>query len=139
LRFDHLGCAVGGEADDCGGAYDFAGVGGGEVFLAEVESYGFVFSDLFSLEEGGVVGSVVDDEEGFRLSALGGQMEGEGVGFAGPWGFVAELEDLGSGFEEGFGGEGGGDLALGESGGVQYRIHSWDWVDGREVQVLILA
>jgi len=46
---------------------------------------------------------------------------------------VAELEDLGAGFEEGFGGEGGGDLALGESGGVE------DGVDGREVQVLILA
>jgi len=72
LRFDHLGGGVGGEADDCGGVDDFAGVGGGEVFLAEVEGYGFVFSDLFGLEEGGVVGSVVDDEEDMGLGALGG-------------------------------------------------------------------
>ena len=112
----HLGWVVGGVADDCAGADDGSGICGKEVFLAEVKA---------SIEEAGVVGAVIDDEEGVRFAAEVGDLGGEVEGGAIPEVFVADLEDLSAAFKEGFGGIEGRAIAVGERRGVE------DWVDAR--------
>jgi len=112
----HLGGVVDGEAEDSVGADELAGVLGSKVFLAEVEA---------GVEEGGVVCAIVEDELGFRFAAEASDLLGFGEGVAGPEGFMAVLEESGSGFEKGFGGDSGGEVAVSEGGGVE------DGVDGR--------
>jgi hypothetical protein len=98
-------------------AGDEAGVFGGEVFLTEVEA---------GVEERGVVGAVVDYELGFGIAAEVGNLLGLGKDLARPEALVAVLEDLGSGFEEGFGGCERVEVEAGKGGGIEDRV------DGRE-------
>lgn len=96
VRGFHLGDVVGGKPYDGRGTDYGAGIGGEQIFLAEMKP-GVLFS-----EKPGIVGAVVNDEQDPGLAAQLGNLTGPGEGFAGPEGLVAVLKDFGPAFEQGF-------------------------------------
>jgi hypothetical protein len=116
-----LGGVVGGEAEDGSVADDGSGISGGKVVLTEMEA---------GVEGMGVVGAVVHDEGCIGLTAESGEFLSEGEGFGGPEVFVAELENLGSGFEDGFGGFERRKVIAREGAGVEDRVEAGECQHG---------
>ena len=86
---------VRGVAHDGLGRDHAPGIGRGQVLLADVKG---------GTEDGGVIRTIIDDEENAGFVAECVEALGGFEYFARPEGFVAKLEDAGSAFEHGFGG-----------------------------------
>jgi len=114
---------VGGETDDGVGSDDAAGVGRKEIFLAQVKA---------RVEEAGVIGAVVDDEEGTGVVAKGCDFLGLREDFATPECFVAKLEDVCTTFEKGRRGFDRVEAQALQGCGVE------DWINTGEIQRMIV-
>ena len=103
------------EAQRPPGSDEAASLRGGQVVLADVQA---------RIEEGGDVGAVVDDEQRAGLAAEGGQALGAGEQAAREMPFVAELQQAGAAFEQGFRGRFQLQAQAGQRSGVQDGVQA---------------